>query len=166
MARGLRCFPAWLALGIGFLGCSCCSPHRGGQEQSGGLTRDRIISEGTARKLAQDALVALGGDWPSANIELYDYYWAPEFYAFMAYYPGPESADGVGVLQTTYLAVNPWTGDVWDVTGCSLITSPAIAKEQESLWSRSGLPADAHEPLHDKSPASCSLIEGRAREKK
>jgi hypothetical protein len=166
MAKGSRSFSAALALAIGFLGCSSCSRRRSGEQQSSGPARDRIISEGTARKLAQEALVALGGDWPSANIESYDNYWAPEFYAFMAYYPGPESAGGASVLQTYYLAVNPWTGDVWDVAECSLITSPAIAKAQESIWSRSGLRADAHLPLHDKSPASCSLIEGKASEKK
>jgi hypothetical protein len=162
MARGLRSFSATLALAIGVLGCLCCSRHRSGErQQSGGPARDRIISEGSARKLAQEALVVLGGDWLSANIESYDDYWAPEFYAFMAYYPGPQSADGTGVLQTTYLAVNPWTGDVWDATECRTITSPTILKEQESIWSRSGLPADASVALHDKSPASCSLIEGK-----
>lgn len=74
--------------------------------------------------------------------------------------PGPE-INGVSVLQTHYLAVNPWTGDVWDAMGCEMITSSALQKEQNFIWKRSGLPADAKLPLHDKSPASCSLIDGK-----
>jgi hypothetical protein len=165
MASGLRSFSAGLALGIGFLGGSCCSPHRGGHQRGVDLTRDRIISEDVARKHAQDALAPLGDDWPSANIESYDNYWAPEFYSSMAYLPGPE-INGVGVLQTQYLALNPWTGDVWEETECRTFTSPVIQKEQESIWRGSGLPADAYVALHDKSPASCALIEGKASEKK
>ena len=131
-----------LALGVGFFASA----------------RDRTISERTARRLVREALVAMGDDWSSAPIEPLKNYWAPEFYSFMAYLPGPE-INGVSVLQTQYLAVNPWNGDVWDDTECRTITSPVIQKEQESIWSRSGLPSDAREPLHDKSPASCALIE-------
>lgn len=120
--------------------------------------RERIISEKTARRLIREALVSMGDDWSSAPIERWIYYWAPEFYSFMTYLPGPE-IDGVSVLQTHYLSVNPWTGDVWDAIGCRTITSPVIQKEQESIWRRSRLPSDAREPLQDKSPASCSLIE-------
>lgn len=129
-----------------------------------GAAHDRTISERTARKLVQEALVALG--WPSVHADPMKDYWAPEFYSFQAYRSGPVADDGTGVLQSHYLAVNPWTGDVWDTTECRPITSPAIQKEQESIWKRSRLPAEAREALHDKSPASCSLIELMAGKKK
>jgi hypothetical protein len=127
------------------------------------FARDRTISERAARTLVQEALVALG--WPSVHVDPMKYYWAPEFYTFQAYWPGPVQDDGVSVLQSYYLAVNPWTGDVWDAMRCSRITSPAIQKEQESIWKRSRLPAEAREPLHEKSPG-CSAIELKASEKK
>lgn len=116
----MRLLPIALALSVGFFASA----------------RDRTISERTARRLVREALVAMGDDWSSAPIEPYKYYWAPEFYSFMAYLPGPE-INGVSVLQTQYLSVNPWTGDVWDNTECRIITSPVIQKEQESIWSRS-----------------------------
>jgi hypothetical protein len=144
MARGLRVFAVALTIGIGAFSSA----------------RDRIISERTARRLVREALVAMGDDWSSAPIEPMKYYWAPEFYSFMAYLSGPE-INAVSVLQTQYLSVNPWTGDVWDNTECRIITSSVIQKEQASIWSRSRLPADAREPLRDKSPASCALIQGR-----
>lgn len=149
MGRGLRFFAAALTIAI----------------SAYSLARDRIISERAARRLAREALVAMGDDWSYAPIEPLKDYWAPEFYSFMAYLPGPE-VNGVSVLQTQYLAVNPWTGDVWDNTECRIITSPVIQNEQESIWRRSRLPADARPPLHDKSPASCALIQGKASEKK
>jgi hypothetical protein len=138
----VRLLPIALALGVYFFASA----------------RDRTINERTARRLVREALIAIGDHWVSAPIEPWKYYWAPEFYTFMAYYPGPE-INGVSVLQTHYMAVNPWTGDVWDAMACEIITSPVIQKEQESIWSRSRLPADAHEALHDKSPASCALIQ-------
>jgi hypothetical protein len=147
MIRGARLFAALLAIGLVV------------------SARDRVISEKTARKLVREALVAMGDDWSSAPFEPLKDYWAPEFYSFMAYLPGPE-INGVSVLQTQYLAVNPWTGDVWDDTECRIITSPVIQKEQEAIWSRSRLPADARLPLHDKSPASCALINGKRTERK
>lgn len=149
MASGLRLFVVSLTIAIGAFPAA----------------RDRIISERTARRLVREALAAMGDDWSSAGFETMKDYWAPEFYSFMAYLPGPE-INGVSVLQTQYFAVNPWTGDVWDNTECRIITSPVIHREQESIWSRSRLPADAREPLHDKSPASCALIQGKASEKK
>jgi hypothetical protein len=138
----VRLLPIALALGVGFFASA----------------RDRTISERTARRLVREALVAMGDDWASAPIEPWKYYWAPEFCTFMAYLPGPE-INGASVLQTHYLAVNPWNGDVWDAMACRIITSPVIQKEQESIWRRSRRPADAREPLRDKSPASCALIE-------
>jgi hypothetical protein len=128
------------------------------------VARDRTISERIAHRLVEEALVALG--WPSVHADPMKDYWAPEFYSFEAYLSGPVADDGTGVLQSHYLAVNTWTGDVWDTTECRQITSAAIQKEQEFIWKRSRLPIGAREALHDKSPASCSLIELMTRKKK
>jgi hypothetical protein len=114
------------------------------------------IRERTARGLVQRALVALGEDLRWVHIGPWQYYWAPEFYTFSAWRPGPVGTDGVGVLQTWYFAVNPWTGDVWDAMGCTRITSPTIQNEQESIWKRSQLPAEVREAIRNKSPADCS----------
>lgn len=124
------------------------------------------ISEGAARRLVREALVALGENGPSVQIGPWKYYWAPEFYTFSAWRPGLAGSDGVGILQTYYFAVNPWTGDVWDAMGCKRITSPAIEKEQEAIWKRSQLPADVREAIRKKSPADCSAIQREMREKK
>ena len=53
------------------------------------LALDRTISERTARKLVQEALVALGDNWSSAQVGPWTYYWAPEFYTYSAWRPEP-----------------------------------------------------------------------------
>lgn len=124
-----------------------------------GQPNRHIISERLARKLAIEALstvVAMDG----LNIKPWQYYWAPEFYTFQAWRPGIPDPQGVGVLETHYLAVNPWTGDVWDAMGCERITSPAFAKEQDAIWRRSKLPNDVRLAIRDKAPADCSVRAG------
>ncbi len=112
----------------------------------------RTISEQTARKLVLEAL-ASGESRQPFHVEPGVDYWAPEFYTFDAWRSDPNLRDGeVGVLITRYLSVNPWNGDVWDRIACKRITSPAIEKEQESIWQRSRLPTEAREPLHWRSP--------------
>ena len=53
----------------------------------------------------------------------------------MAWWPNPHGSPVLG-----YYAVNPWTGDVWDVMGCKRISSPAIQAEQRSILKRSTYP--------------------------
>jgi hypothetical protein len=109
----------------------------------------------------QQALVALGEGWPSAQIGPWKFYWAPEFYTFSAWRPNPDvGSDGVGILLTHYFAVNPWNGDVWEGIECMRITSPAIQKVQKSIWKRSRIPDQARDAIRDKSPADCSNILG------
>jgi hypothetical protein len=129
-----------LVLGIGMV-----SPANG-----------RTISRDAANKLVREALVALHEDGPSVKIVRFRYDYAPEFYSFTAMWPNPDGDPLIG-----YFAVNPWTGDVWDVMGCRRITSPAIEKEQESIWKRSRLAPGAKETLREKSPA-CSAAERKA----
>ena len=121
---------------------------------------ERTITERAARKLVQEALVAMGGGWSSAKIEPWKFYWAPEFYTFSAFQSGVLDSDGRGVLQSHYFAVNPWTGDVWEGVGCERITSLAIQKDQESIWKRSRIPDEARKAIGDRSPADCSIILG------
>jgi hypothetical protein len=109
------------------------------------------ISERTARKLVQEALVTLGENGSSVDIARWKYYWAPEFYTFSAYRHNLKD----GLLVTYYFAVNPWTGDVWDAMACKRISSPILEREQESIWKRSQLPDDVRETLQNRSPA-CS----------
>jgi hypothetical protein len=91
----------------------------------------------------------------------WQYEWAPEFYTFQAWRPNP----GNGPLLTYYFAVNPWTGDVWDAIGCERITSPALEKEQESIFRRAHLSADRQKALSEKSPG-CSEIETKSQGKR
>jgi hypothetical protein len=119
--------------------------------------QSRTISAATARKLVREALPAFGENESSVRIAPWKYKWAPEFYTFQAWgRPNRVATEGVGVLQTYYFAVNPWTGDVWDAIACSRITSPTLKKEQELiLLKRSYLSLEKREALSNKSPG-CS----------
>jgi len=111
------------------------------------------INQREARKLVQGALVALGENARLVQIRPWPYYWAPGFYTFQAWLPGP--GEGDSVLRPFFFAVNPWSGDVWDAMGCVRITSPAIEKEQELIWRRSRLPNEVRETIRNKAPG-CS----------
>ena len=113
------------------------------------------LTQRAARKLVQQALVALDAN-QHFRIEPWRYYWAPEFYTFQAWRPGPVDRDGLGVIQTYYFAVNPCTGDVWDAMACSRVTSRTIQQEQQLIWQRSHLPAEVRQTIRDKTPADCS----------
>jgi hypothetical protein len=115
------------------------------------MARGRTISERTARKLVEEALVVLGEDPRGVHVEPCAYDWAPEFYTFQAWArKGDESAN---VIEVDYLAVNPWTGDVWDAMACKRITSPAMQKEQDRIWQESRLAAEVRQTLRERSPA-------------
>ena len=51
-----------------------------------------------------------------------------------------------------YFAVNPWTGDVWDVDGCRRLDSDALRKRREAIRRKSGIPKAAYARLRDKKP--------------
>jgi hypothetical protein len=123
----------------------------------GSDTLSRTITRSEARRLVHEALVALNQDAPSVKIEQYRYDYAPEFYAFDATWPNPDGDPLIG-----YFAVNPWTGDVWDINACKQITSPVLARQQEAIWKRSKLMREAESTLHAKSPA-CSSIDTKPR---
>jgi len=134
------------------LGLSCTS-----------LAVERTIDEEAARKLVEGALPALGENQTSVQIGPWRYYWAPEFYTFTVWRHNPAA----GLVITYYLAVNPWTGDVWDAMACKRITTPEIQGEQEAIWKRSGIPSEARDTIRNKSPADCaSYREKRGAKKK
>ncbi len=119
--------------------------------------RPRKITETSARELVQQALLALGEKKGSVEIAPLPYPWAPEFYTLQAW-RGPNQAgpDGVGVLQTHSFAVNPWTGDVWDLIACTRISSPQLQKEQKAMRKRSRFSSGSWKTLRNKSPGNCS----------
>lgn len=110
----------------------------------------RKISHNQAQELVRDALVTLNLNGPSVRIERNRYDYAPEFYVFMAWWPNPHGSPVLG-----YYAVNPWTGDVWDVMGCKRISSPAIQAEQRSILKRSNLSPEAEGTVRALTPG-CS----------
>jgi len=112
----------------------------------------RKIGERTARKLVEEALVATGKHIPSSQIRPIAFYWSPEFYNFEAVLG---QSEGLPALRYAF-SVNPWNGEVWSIMECTRVTSPAIEKEQDAIWKRSGLPAEAREPLHEKRPGTCA----------
>jgi hypothetical protein len=114
---------------------------------------DHSIDARKAEGLVREALIALNLNGPAVKIERMRYDYAPEFYAFMASWPNPGGSSLLG-----YYAVNPWTGDVWDTIACKRVTSASLHQEQEAIWKRSGLLAEAEATLHEKSPG-CSPVE-------
>lgn len=141
MVGALKCSRAALVLGIAL----AASAH------------DRKISEVTARRLVQQALVALGQPVPPSQIRRGMSYWSPEFYTFDAVLG---QTAGKPALTWSF-DVNPWNGDIWNTIECSRITSPAIEEEQEAIWRRSKFPADAREPLRSKHPGECPQVPGQ-----
>jgi hypothetical protein len=53
------------------------------------------------------------------------------FFEFYGISTAPESEGGFG-----YFAVNPWTGDVWDLWGCHKLSTPALRKSQAKIRRR------------------------------
>jgi hypothetical protein len=117
------------------------------------IAGDHSIKLSLARKLVHKALVALDQDGPKVRIVEYRYDYAPEFYSFMAWWPNPDGDPLIG-----YFAVNPWTGDVWDIMGCRRVSSADLEKEQDAIWARLRLLPEARGTLRAKSPA-CGGIE-------
>jgi hypothetical protein len=71
----------------------------------------------------------------------------PEFYYFAA-----TRASGTGSPMVGYYAVNPWTGDVWDVNGCNRIESSSLKKRQREIRRQSGIRNSVYEKLRVKKP--------------
>jgi len=112
---------------------------------------DHTVTEQVARKLVEEAIVALGRSIPASQVQPMTSYWSPQFYNFEAVLG---QSSGLPALRF-YFAVNPWNGDVWNPIGCTLITSSAIEKEQEAIWKQSNFPQQAREALHYQHPGTC-----------
>jgi hypothetical protein len=116
-----------------------------------GATLHHTIGETTARSLVRQALAAMGARVPESNLKPMTSYWSPEFFNYAASLPQDDDRP----VLTFYLAVNPWNSEIWDAKNCKRITSPSIEREQQAIWGRSGLPAEAREALHYKVPGEC-----------
>jgi hypothetical protein len=116
-----------------------------------GLALDPTVSTGAAIELVRGALASLGEGSARTNIAIYPVvdYWAPDFITLQAEVPHPD----VGRVEMRYFAVNPWTGDVWDSTACTRITSPTIKRKQDEIWKSSKLPDEARQVLQTRAPA-------------
>ena len=69
------------------------------------------------------------------------------FYYFAATWPNPTGSPMAG-----YYAVNPWTGDVWDVSGCKRLDSETLRKRRDAIRRESGVSKAAFARLRDKRP--------------
>jgi hypothetical protein len=91
------------------------------------------IDEATAQRLAAEAVY--GGH---KYLKFFDYdsnmssNFSPPFLVFQgASKPPAEGSFG-------YFAVNPWTGDVWNLWGCHRLSTPALRKSQAAIRERLG----------------------------
>ena len=115
------------------------------------LALDPTVSTASATELVREALVSLGEGNARAKIAIYPVldYWTPDFITLQAEVPHTD----VGKIEMRYFAVNPWTGDVWDSTACTRITSPTIKRKQDEIWKSSKLPDEARQVLQARAPA-------------
>ena len=116
-----------------------------------GLALDPTVSTAAAIELVRGALASLGEGSARTKIASYTVvdYWAPDFITLQAEVPHPD----VGRIEMRYFAINPWTGDVWDATACTRITSAAIKRTQDEIWKSSRLPDEARRVLEARAPA-------------
>jgi len=88
----------------------------------------RKIDEPTAERLAAEAV--FGAD---KDLEFLDYdgnissNFTPPFFVFDGL-TKPPAEGSFGVF-----AVNPWTGDVWNLWGCHRLSTPALRKSQAAI---------------------------------
>ena len=84
------------------------------------------VDEKSARKLAAEA------NGPRYGLNLFNYEAAMSF-PFLVFngLGGPPSEGSFG-----YFAVNPWTGDVWNLWGCHKMSTPALRKSQAEIRKR------------------------------
>jgi hypothetical protein len=104
------------------------------------------ITQDEARRLIVEALKARGLDGPT--VELTPISYSKDFYTFEATWPNPEGSPNLGSY-----AVNPWTGDVWQVVVGRYITSPSIRKIQRSIRDRFHYTREEYRKLHSRKPA-------------
>lgn len=110
--------PDWrshIIVAIVFGACFCLSPRLSLAEE----IPQKIASE-EARKLVQLATGEVSLEYDGASE--YD-----QFFVFEAL--GPEAG-------SSFFKVNPWTGDVWDESGCKKMSTPRLRKLQAKIRQR------------------------------
>jgi hypothetical protein len=85
-------------------------------------------------------------------------YYAPDFITLQAEVPHPRE----GWTGMKYFSVNPWTGDVWESSGCTRITSPTLGRKQDEIWKSSKLPDKARRILQARVPACTPVKPARS----
>jgi hypothetical protein len=85
------------------------------------------IDEPTAERLAAEGV--FGGDRYLDSFD-YDSHLDPPFFEYYGI-NDPPAEGGFG-----FLAVNPWTGDVWALWGCRRLATPALRKSQAAIRRR------------------------------
>ena len=130
----------WLVGIVAIIAASCSSAADCGS-----------IDEKVAQQLVRDALTVMKQNGPDVSVESFTYSYAPEFLAYQAMWIHPKGSPS-GSSLIGYFAVNPWTGDVWEINACRKISSPAMKKIQDSIWKQSKLPPAAEAILHERTP--------------
>jgi hypothetical protein len=69
------------------------------------------------------------------------------FYYLAATWRNPTGSPVAG-----YYAVNPWTGDVWDVSGCKRLDSETLRKRRDAIRRESGVSRSAFARLRNRKP--------------
>jgi len=104
---------------------------------------DRKIGLKAARVLVHEVLKKHA---PSADLIFSPRKDDPDFYFFAATWPNPVGSPVIG-----YYAVNPATGDVWDI-GCRRLTTPLLRKRQNEIHRQFGFSEKEYRVLRDKKP--------------
>ena len=105
------------------------------------------ISQDEAKRIVHYALKAGDMDEATVDVSSIKYGYAPDFYSFEATWPNPDGSPMLGSY-----AVNPWTGDIWQLVVCKQITSAQLRRIQRSIRSRFHLQASEYVALHKKTP--------------
>ena len=84
------------------------------------------IDEPAAQRLAAEA------NGPDFDVGLFNYGpgMSPPFFVFEGLNDPPREG------SFGYFAVNPWTGDVWNLWGCHKMSTPALRKSQAEIRKR------------------------------
>lgn len=106
--------------------------------------QSRRIEMAEASKLVYEGIKLHNPDATITNVaNPYD----RDFMYFQGLWPNPVGSPVIGNF-----AVNPWTGDVWDVGGCDRVSLPSIRRQQEGIRKRFQITKKEYARLQAKKP--------------
>jgi len=126
-------------LRAGVLLCTAAAVHAVSDQDSG----PRKITLSEARELANQPASAHGPVDLTESPRPLD----RVFYYFAATWRNPTGSPVAG-----YYAVNPWTGDVWDVSGCKRLDSEVLRKRRDDIRHESGVSKSVFSRLRNRKP--------------